>query len=114
MNYRKAILRELYKFYEDKGPNNFAVAHTLKAFSPGNKKFLTAVNQLLEERLINGSKVPLYVDPDGVLAIAINPVSLVDIKRELRSWYRDPKFLIGTMIAAIGLIIALLELLKLL
>jgi len=54
ISFRKRILKELYKFYKLKGLNNYSLADTLKCFSPGNEKFLSALNQLLREGFIIG------------------------------------------------------------
>jgi hypothetical protein len=103
MNYRKAILRDLYKFYEIKGPNNYAMADTLKTFKPGDYEYLNTLNQLLGEGLILGVE-----GPHKRVAITLNPNNLIAVKKELRSWYQDPRFWIGTIIAAAGIIVAIL------
>jgi len=104
MNYRKEILKELYKFYKDKGSDNYALADTLKVFNPGNREYVNAINQLLSEGLVLSIEYP-----DKRPAISLNPHMLAVIETELHPWYRDPKFWIGTLIALMGLILAILE-----
>ncbi len=80
MKYRKSCLKELYKFYEEKGSNNYALADSLKSFKPGDERYLTTVNQLLPEGLILGIEAP-----DKRVAVCLNPEKLKIIKKELRS-----------------------------
>lgn len=68
MDYREAILAELRELYADRGPGNFFLADSLKAFRPGDGHYLLALNQLLSEGLILGTS-----GPDARVAIAINP-----------------------------------------
>ena len=104
MKYRKAILKELYKLYEEKGPDKYVLADTLKSFKPGDERYLSTVNQLLREDLI------LCVEAlDKHVATGLNPKKLKIVEKELRLWYQDPKFWISIIIALGALIWAILE-----
>ncbi len=97
---RKKILKELYTFYEEKGPDNYVLADTLKCFSPRNEKFLAAVNGLLREELIKGIAPGIKAkgSTQDRVAIAINPAKIREIKKEIRNWYKDPKFWITVLL----------------
>jgi hypothetical protein len=112
MSFRKRILKELYKFYELKGPDNYVLVDTLSCFSPGNEKFLSAVNQLLMEGLIIGidSSIEIKEGKQHRVAVAINPNKIELIQKIIRNnWYEDPKFWITTLLTIVGLIIAILQ-----
>jgi len=83
MSLRKKILKELYTFYEEKGPDSYVLADTLKSFSPGNEKFLAAVSGLLRKELIKGvaSGIKAEGSTQDRLAIAINPAKIREIKK---------------------------------
>jgi hypothetical protein len=72
MEYRNEILDQLRNFYQEKGPNNYVLAHTLHAFRVGDEKFLLALNQLIAEKLILG-----VATPDSQVAVTLNPERLV-------------------------------------
>jgi len=109
MSLRKKILKELYTFYEEKGPDNYVLADTLKCFSPGNEKFLATINGLLKEELIKGitSGIKAKGSTQDRVAIAINPAKIREIKKEIRSWYEDPKFWITVLLTIVGLIVTI-------
>ena len=109
MSLRKKILKELYTFYEEKGPDSYVLADTLKSFSPGNEKFLAAVSGLLRKELIKGvaSGIKAEGSTQDRLAIAINPAKIREIKKEIRNWYEDPKFWITVLLTIGGLIVAI-------
>ena len=102
-------MKELYEFYELKGPNNYVLADTLRCFSPGNEKFLSALNGLLKEELVKG--IAESIEKEGStqqqVAIAINPDKIEKIQKVIRNWYEDPKFWIATLLTIVGLIIAI-------
>ena len=68
MDYRSLILYDLKKLYNEKGPNNFALADTLSCFKAEDQDFLIAMNQLLAEKLVIGIETP-----DKCVAVALNP-----------------------------------------
>ena len=109
MSFRRKILKELYEFYELKGPNNYVLADTLSCFSPGNTKFIAAINGLLKEGLIKGiaSGIKAEGTTQDRIAIAINPDKIEIIQKVMRNWYEDPKFWITTFLAIVSLIIAI-------
>lgn len=106
MSYRKKILKELYKFYELKGPNDYVLADSLKSYTSDNKKSLLAFNQLLSEDFIIGAEM----SHTGRAAVKLNPNKIREIEKAMRYWYQDPKFwiLAGTGIAV--LIVAIWQL----
>lgn len=109
MFFKKRILKELYEFYVLNGPNNYVLADTLRCFSPGNEKFLAALNGLLREELIKGidSGIEVKESKKYRLATAINPDKIETIQKIIRNWYEDPKFWITTLLTIVGLIIAI-------
>ena len=88
MSFRTIILKELYKFYELRWPNNYILADALNCFSPRNEKFLVAVNGLLKEELIKGVNSGI----EQRLAIVINPEKIKSIQKIIRNWYEDVVF----------------------
>jgi hypothetical protein len=101
---RTGILRELYTFWLEKGPGNFALADTLKCFKAGDQIFLTAMNQLLAEGLVVGVSSGVKIeDSTERAAIAANPGRIKDIRKEIRPWYKDPVW-IGTILGAAALL----------
>lgn len=95
MSFWKRILKELYKFYEQKGPNNYVLADTLSCFTVGNEKFPSALKQLLKERLVLGIEEP----KERRVAVALNPDKIKEIEESMHNWYEDQKFWITTLIA---------------
>lgn len=83
MTTRRAILRELSR--NGHNGNGFTRPGNLTGFAAKPERFQAAVNQLLQERLINGTK-----DEDGRLAIAINEHRMDDVRRELRPVWTRP------------------------
>ncbi len=57
----------------------------IAGFDARPARYQAAVNELLQERLINGTK-----DPEGRLAIALNEHRLADVVKELRPVYARP------------------------
>lgn len=88
MSARRTILRELSRHGGNNG-NGYTRPATINGFSQKPERFQAAVNQLLQDRLINGTK-----DEEGRLAIAINQQRLADVKREMRPWFVRPAMLI--------------------
>jgi KAP family P-loop domain len=76
---RKAILRELYSLYNDKGPFQYYPTDSMKSYRRGDL-YGVVLNQLLSEGLIVGTTI----DPDSKrVAIALNPKRVGDVKQEL-------------------------------
>jgi hypothetical protein len=104
MSARRTILRELSARHEKDG-GNYTRPDTITGFTQNRERFQAAVNELLQERLINGTK-----DAEGRLAIALNAHRLADVRKELRPWYARPFAWMGAgaagtaVIAAIGLL----------
>ena len=107
MSYRRSILKDAYKLYLEKGPNNAALADTLSSFKLGDQEYLAAMNALLTEKLLLGVE-----GPDKRVAVMANPAKIKEIERMLGKWYEDPKFWITTVVAVAAVVIALLTLLK--
>lgn len=104
MSARRTILRELNARHEKDG-GNYTRPDTITGFTQNRERYQAAVNELLQERLINGTK-----DGEGRLAIALNTHRLADVRKELRPWYARPFAWMGAgaaatvVIAAIGLL----------
>ena len=81
MSVRRMILRELSK-RQAEGVNGYTRPGAIAGFAEQPSRYQEAVNKLLQERLINGTK-----DEEGRLAIAINTHRIADVKKELRPWY---------------------------
>jgi hypothetical protein len=71
----------------------------IPGFQAKPEKYQQAVNSLLQERLIEGAK-----DPEGRMAIALNPQRMADVQRELRPFWFHPAFLafMGLLAVAAG------------
>jgi hypothetical protein len=113
MSYRRQILREVWDFFAKyPDPGNFLAADSLRCFQncPINKrsKFLVEIQRILTEGLIRGQRGPID-EKSGqfTIAVQVNPEKIDEYKRAMAP---DYKFLIGTVIAVIGLLLALLAL----
>ncbi len=91
MSPRRTILRELSRVQG----NGLTRPNSIRGFAKRPAQYQAAVNALLQERLINGTK-----DDDGRLAISLNEHRIADVKRELRPWFARPV----TWVAAFALI----------
>jgi len=78
MSPRRTILRELSRRHQN-GMTGYTRPGDITGFASNPSRYHTAVNALLQERLINGTK-----DADGRLAIAINDHRAADVRKELR------------------------------
>ncbi len=85
MSPRKTILRELDRLRQERGSDEYAEPRSLSGFDANDGRFTTAINELLQDRLINGVK-----GPSGGMAVALNESRLADVRRELRPWYASP------------------------
>jgi hypothetical protein len=93
MTPRRTILRELTR-RRDEGADGYTRPATIAGFDVKPSRYQAAVNELLQERLINGTK-----DPEGRLAIALNEHRLADVKKELRPLYARPALWVGILLA---------------
>ena len=92
MTARRTILRELSR----NAGAGFVRPATINGFSANPARYQAAVNALLQERLINGTK-----DDEGRLAIGLNDQRMQDVHRELRPiWMRPAVLLVLVVIAA--------------
>jgi hypothetical protein len=92
MSARTVILRELNKRHQN-GGNGYTRPGSIAGYAEKPSNYQEAVNKLLAERLINGTK-----DEEGRLAIALNAHRIADVEKELRPWYARAT----TWMAAVG------------
>jgi hypothetical protein len=108
MSYRRDILKEALEFFKSH-PADFVAADGLRCFGrcPLQKRevFGTEITQLLQEGLLVGRNGPMAESGQSSVAVKVNPERIEDIKREAGV---DWKWVIGTAVAAIALLIALL------
>jgi hypothetical protein len=98
MSPRRTILRELSR-QNGEATNVYTRPASIAGFAEKPARFQAAVNELLQERLINGTK-----DEEGRLAIAINAQRLKDVRRELRAWWQRPAtWVVAVLALGIGL-----------
>jgi len=98
MSPRRTILRELSRRQDDGGVS-YTRPGTITGFSTNPSRYQAAVNALLQERLINGTK-----DAEGRLAIAINTDRIDAVRREIRPLGARPATWF-TAVAAIALVV---------
>lgn len=97
MSPRKTILRELSRAYDEKGAPAFQHPGRIDGFDREPDKFQKAVNQLLQDRPIEGHK-----DDDGRMAIGLNGQKLADVRRELRPvWARPAVWAAAALVAVV-------------
>jgi hypothetical protein len=84
MSTRRTILRELNSRHEN-GNGGYTRPGSIAGYDRQPAVYQAAVNALLQERLINGTK-----DNEGRLAIALNSQRMSDIQKELRPWFVRP------------------------
>lgn len=84
MSPRRTILRELRTRHDD-GAARYTRPASIPGFAQKPGRYQEAVNRLLQERLINGTK-----DEEGRLAISLNAHRLGDVHKELRPWFARP------------------------
>lgn len=100
MSARRTVLRDLNGRHQT-GNGAYTRPVNIAGFSAKPAQYQAAINTLLQERLINGTK-----DGDGHLAIALNENRLADVKKELRAWYVRPVAWVAA-IALVAVIIAI-------
>jgi hypothetical protein len=102
MSTRRAILRELHQRHQATG-NGYTRPAEIAGFGKEPARYQQAVNALLQERLINGTK-----DQEGRLAIAINDQRRDDVRRELRPWFARPAAWLGAVVLIAAVVAAML------
>lgn len=95
MSPRKDILRQLARTNAPAGSDSFTRPSELPGFEREPEKYQTAVNRLLQDRLIEGKK-----DDEGHMAIALNPHKQREIRRELRAPWANPVVWAALTVAA--------------
>lgn len=95
MSPRRTILRELRK-RRDEDAVRYTRPATISGFSQNPGRYQEAINRLLQERLINGTK-----DDDGRLTIALNEHRLADVSKELRAWFARPAAWMAAVLAIV-------------
>lgn len=85
MSPRKTILRELARTRDQEGPETFTRPATISGFTLKPAEYQKAVNQLLQDRLIDGRK-----DDEGHMAISVNDHRLSNVRKELRPVWAQP------------------------
>lgn len=101
MSPRRTILRELRK-RRDESAERYTRPAAIPGFTNNPSRFQEAINRLLQERLINGTK-----DEDGRLAVAINEHRLADVSKELRAWFARPVAWIAAVLALVILAVGM-------
>jgi len=99
MSPKKAILKTLSVQHQASGPGVLTRPATIPGFQTKPEKFQQAVNSLLQERLIEGTR-----DPEGRMAISLNTQRMADVRKELRPFWFHPAFvaLMGLLAVAAG------------
>lgn len=97
MTPRKKILRTLSAEHEKAGEPVFVRPGEIRGFSENPGKFQRAVNELLKDRLIDGTK-----DEEGRMAVALNTHNLEGVRRELRPlWAKPTVWAMATLVVAV-------------
>jgi hypothetical protein len=99
MTARRTILRELARRHGQNG-GAYTRPGSIAGFEQQPARFQNAVNALLQERLINGTK-----DDEGRLAIALNQQRIDDVRRELRPWFVRPMGLMLALVAVAAIVV---------
>ncbi len=102
MSPRRTILKTLSREYQEAGPGTLTRPSLIPGYQKEPDKYQQAVNSLLQARLIEGTK-----DPEGRMAISLNPHYLGAVRRELRPIWGHPVFwallLLTLVMAGMGL-----------
>jgi hypothetical protein len=99
MSARRTILRELSQRHQ-RGETGYLRPATIDGFTAQPSRYQEAVNRLLQERLINGTK-----DEDGRLAIGLNAHRIDAVQKELRPVYaRATVWFAGMIVIAVMLV----------
>jgi hypothetical protein len=81
MTLRRTILSDLHNRHKN-GDTGYIRPTGVPGFTVQPSQYQVAINQLLSERLLNGSK-----DSEGRLVIALNAGRLADVQKELQPWF---------------------------
>ena len=104
MSPKKAVLKALSEKDQTQGPGLLVRPSTIPGFNQEPERFQRTINDLLRERLIEGMK-----DPEGHLAISLNPHRMGDVRRELRPVWAHPGVMalvvILAVVATVGLMV---------
>lgn len=99
MSPRKTILRELAQT----SSSAYTRPSTIPGFDTAPDKYQKAVNELLQDRLVEGRK-----DEEGHMAIALNEHRRKDIDRELRPvWAHPAVWAAVAVLTAVGAAVAI-------
>ncbi len=101
MSPRKTILRELTRTRDRDGPEALTRPATIEGFAGRPAEYQKAVNQLLQDRLIEGRK-----DEEGRMAVSVNDHHLTEVRRELRPIWAQPTLWLTAavlLLAVVGL-----------
>lgn len=101
MSARTTILRELRRLHQN-GAARYTRPASIGGFAEKPSRYQEAVNRLLQERLINGTK-----DEEGRLAIALNEHRLADVRKELRPWFARPATWLVVAAAALVAVVSI-------
>ncbi len=104
MSPRRTILRELDRRRTD-GGNGYTRPASIRGFEADPSRYQEAVNALLREQLVNGTK-----DEEGRLAIALNERRMDQVQRELRPVYARPAVWLVLVLLSAGAMIAAMAL----
>jgi hypothetical protein len=96
MSPRKTILRELSRQHQEHGSQALKRPSEIPDFGEAPEKYQSAVNRLLQERLIEGRK-----DGEGRMALALNDHRIGDVKRELRPFWARPAMWAALVLVAV-------------
>jgi hypothetical protein len=96
MSPRKAILRELSRRYEQTSGQTLTRPADIQGFGQDPERYQKAVNQLLQDRLIEGRK-----DNQGHMALTINGHRAGDVRRELRPMWARPTVWVVVILAVV-------------
>jgi hypothetical protein len=92
MSPRKTILRELSRQHQEHGSQALKRPSEIPDFGEAPEKYQSAVNRLLQERLIEGRK-----DGEGRMALALNDHR----KRKLRPFWARPAMWAALVLVAV-------------
>lgn len=98
MSPKKTILRELERAWRERPASPFVRPSALPGYPERAGRYQSAVNQLLQSRLVEGRK-----DDQDRMTIALNAHRLSDVRRELRPlWAKPAVWAIVAIVLAVG------------
>jgi hypothetical protein len=103
MSPKKAILKTLSLSHEIGGAGALVRPPAIPGFQDAPEKYQKTINGLLKDRLIEGVK-----DPEGHLAISLNPHRIRDVRKELRPFWAHPGLMALAVIAAVAVTVGLI------